>query len=269
MTPTEGETADMERPGVDPEDIRLWKVFQQLVDERGPVNTASSLRVNYRTVAANLREGRLSPRMRKALREFEAASEPAEADRHGSGIRDRDNGAAQQMERLEANVAHLRQMMEGQSGVLQELGGRVTGLEELVGELLAANWGPAADEVVAGQWSPPERGQGLPPAGVVTVQPQPDEEHAFGPAAPLVAEWRKLYASRRRRAGDVTGRREEERMWELCVLLMDGYELTLPPHSEPLRAPKREVYLQRMKKVLAGARAKRVTAERRRNGAGG
>ena len=32
----------------------------------------------------------------------------------------------------------------------------------------------------------------MPDAGLVTVEPQPDEEHAFGPAAGLVAEWRNL-----------------------------------------------------------------------------
>ena len=37
---------------------------------------------------------------------------------------------------------------------------------------------------------PPKRAYGLPDASVVTLQPQPDEAHAFGPAAELVAEWR-------------------------------------------------------------------------------
>ena len=32
----------------------------------------------------------------------------------------------------------------------------------------------------------------MPEAGVVALAEQPDEEHAFGPAAALVVEWRKL-----------------------------------------------------------------------------
>ena len=50
-------------------------------------------------------------------------------------------------------------------------------------------------------WRAPRRRPRMPNAGVVTVEEQPDEEHAFGPAAPLVAEWRKL------RTGAVTSGR--------------------------------------------------------------
>ena len=38
-------------------------------------------------------------------------------------------------------------------------------------------------------WRPPRRRHGLPDAGVVTLEEQSDEEHAFGPAAQLVTEW--------------------------------------------------------------------------------
>ena len=37
------------------------------------------------------------------------------------------------------------------------------------------------------EWRPPGRAHGLPDACVVTLEPQPDEEHTFGPAAGLVA----------------------------------------------------------------------------------
>ena len=37
-----------------------------------------------------------------------------------------------------------------------------------------------------------EEGHELPDAGVVTLEAQPDEEHAFGPVVGLVAEWRAL-----------------------------------------------------------------------------
>ena len=48
--------------------------------------------------------------------------------------------------------------------------------------------------------SAPRRGPGMPGIGVVTLWAQPDEEHAFGPAAALVDEWRQLqtiFAGRR------------------------------------------------------------------------
>ena len=34
--------------------------------------------------------------------------------------------------------------------------------------------------------------RGMPDAGLVTREPQPDEEHAFGPAVASVAKWREL-----------------------------------------------------------------------------
>jgi len=42
-----------------------------------------------------------------------------------------------------------------------------------------------------GDWRPPRRSPGLPDAGEVMLEEQPDEEHAFGPAALLVSEWRE------------------------------------------------------------------------------
>lgn len=41
-------------------------------------------------------------------------------------------------------------------------------------------------------WVPPRRGHGLPDAGVVVLEKQVDEEHAFGPAVELVREWQRL-----------------------------------------------------------------------------
>ena len=71
-------------------------------------------------------------------------------------------------------------------------------------------------------WRPPRRGHGLPDAGVATLEEQPDETHAFGPAAALVAEWRQL-----RTGGDATGSRVDRaragvRRWELETELLQG-----------------------------------------------
>ena len=46
----------------------------------------------------------------------------------------------------------------------------------------------------SGDCSPPRRGHGMPDDGVVTLDEQPDEKLAFGPASPLVAEWREFRA---------------------------------------------------------------------------
>ena len=43
--------------------------------------------------------------------------------------------------------------------------------------------GRALDENQPGEWRPPKRKHLLPDAGVVALEPQPDEEQAFEPAA--------------------------------------------------------------------------------------
>lgn len=55
-------------------------------------------------------------------------------------------------------------------------------------------------------WRPPRREHGLPDAGVVTLEEQPDEEHAFGPATQLVAEWRRLRTGVKRPEAELIGR---------------------------------------------------------------
>ncbi len=94
------------------------------------------------------------------------------------------------------------------------------------------------------RWLPPRRDHGLPDAGVVTLEGQPDEEHAFGPAAQLVAEWRGL-----RTGGEVEGGRVDRawaaaRRWELEIAMLKDYGLTLPPQTESLDASRREDHLR-------------------------
>ena len=85
-------------------------------------------------------------------------------------------------------------------------------------------------------------GPGLPDAGVVTLEGQPDEEHAFGPAAPLVAEWREIRAG----MGDgSTGSRVDRavaavRRWELEAEMLRAFHLTLPPETDPLDGSRRK-----------------------------
>ena len=252
------EPTDMERADRSREDLRLWDVLHELVEARGPVGAAKALGVNYRTVVANVKAGSLSRHMRRAVQEFEARPEPAESPNR-DGSRSSDDGAeavVQQMETLAGEVRRLGEVMEA-----QELGRRVAALEDIAKERIAGNVGPAMDESVPGEWRPPEREQGMPDAGLVTREPQPDEEHAFGPAVALVAEWRELSASLPNRRG-VDGARAEERRWELWLILMDQYHLTLPPNREQLQESRRDDYLNRITEQLAQARRQRIREER-------
>ena len=71
-------------------------------------------------------------------------------------------------------------------------------------------------------WRPPRRRHGLPDAGVVTLEEQSDEEHAFGPAVPLVTEWRPLRHGDETAGSRVDRARAGTRRWELETELLRG-----------------------------------------------
>ena len=90
-----------------------------------------------------------------------------------------------------------------------------------------------------GQWRPPRRRSGLADVGVVTMETQPDEEDAFGPAAPLVAEWRELRVG----AGSARSRIDQAgtsvRRWELEVAMLRDFHLRW--RQEALAEARREL----------------------------
>ena len=104
----------------------------------------------------------------------------------------------------------------------------------------------------------------MPDAGVVTLEEQPDEEHAFGPAAHLVAEWRAIRAT----MGDGSaGSRVDRpvarvRRWELEVELLRNFHLTLPPETEPLDASRRKDHVRWRGETLAEAQRELIRAKR-------
>ena len=73
----------------------------------------------------------------------------------------------------------------------------------------------------------------MPDAGVVTLEEQPDEKHAFGPAAALVAECRALPAGGEATRNRVDRAKDSARRWELEVAMLRDFHLTLPPGTEP------------------------------------
>ena len=127
---------------------------------------------------------------------------------------------------VEEEAGALRETVEAQAKHLGELEGRLERLE--VSRAEAGTTDSTVGDGDSSSWTPPKRAYDLPDSGVVTLEAQTDEKHAFGPAAELVAEWRLL------RAGAATGTkveraRAEERRWELEVAMIGEFGLTLPP----------------------------------------
>ncbi len=161
-------------------------LLDALVNDRGKVAAAEALGVNYRTMVAYYE----SRRMRKALEEFQdtAVGDAVEPDGDDAGdTAEKVESLEQRVVALEEEHRALREIIEAQAEQLAELERKGEGLEEEERQHIETD----ASEVDDGQrteWRPPSRGHGIPDAGVVTLEQQPDEEHAFGPAAPLVGE---------------------------------------------------------------------------------
>ena len=215
-------------------------LLDAVVAERGRVPAAEVLGVNYRTL------------------EFRDASA---ADGHGDVAPEVGDGNAEErdgdvLERrvkaLEAANAGLRELADSRAGRLEELERRVAALE---GD--------------ARQPGSPGRVTALPVgrhgAGVVTLEEQPDEAHAFGPAAPLVTEWRKL-----RTGGDEVGSRVDWavariRRWDLETEMLRNFQLTPPPETDPLDESRRKDHVRRRRgEALAESRRELGRAKRTR-----
>ena len=258
-------------PGIEPDaplsDDLLLDLLDALVNDRGPTGAAEALGVNYRTVSRCQQSRRVTRRMREVLAEFRDAPDAGD-DGPGVGVGDGvEDGAGEsrhgRMAELEQENRELRETVEAQAEELEALRRRVAEQEE--------RWQPqTGDDVVEGgqghpeDWRPPRRRPGLPDAGVVTLDEQPDDEHAFGPAAPLVAEWRRV-----RLAGQTPGSRVEwavaaVRRWELEVEMLRDFHLTLPPETDPLDGSRRKDHVRWREEALAEARRELGRAKRAR-----
>ena len=241
-------------------DEPLLDLLDALVEQRGKVAASKALGVNYRTMMNCYDSRHVSRRMRQALEEFRDAGE-------ASGTEVDDDGAADEVETLRQRVAELeeearglRGLVETQAGQLEELGRRVAAPEGK-----GRQPGDTDTDGVDGRqqdWWPPSRGHGLPNAGVVTLEEQPDEEQAFGPAVPLVVEWRALRTGVKALGSRVDRARATVRRWELEVAMLEDFRLTLPPETEPLNASRREDHVRWRQEALAAARRELGKAER-------
>ena len=236
------------------QDVQLWDLLTGLVRDRGRVGAARALGVNFRTLAGSVDSEKLSPRMRRALGEMvkTGVARPGRTEEWVEALERR-------VASVEEEVEGLHETMEVQAKRLGELDGRLAEMEESGVE--AGKPESGVDEEDSSEWAPPKRAYGLPDAGVVTMEEQPDEGHAFGPAAELVAEWRVLRTREAKGLSRVERARSEERRWKLEVAMIGDFGLTLPPETEPLNESRRDDHLGWRRKTLKQARTRRVRAE--------
>ena len=251
------------------------------MEERGRVPAAEALGVNYRTLVSCCDSRRISRRMRQALVDFGDAGGDAlgrvdrgEApdDVDGDDPQGYDGDAlVQRVAALEEENAELRELVDQQTGQLEELARRIAALEgsqqpgddtEVV--VAAEVYDEDQSEDFGQDWQPPRRRPGMPDAGAVTLEEQPDEEHAFGPAAALVTEWRQLRVGGEQMVSRVDRARTAVRRWELEAEMLGEFHLTLPPETYPLDDARRADHVRWRQEALAEARRELERAKRMR-----
>ncbi len=257
-------------------------LLDALVEARGRVPAARVLGVNYRTLALCCDSRQVSTRMRRALLEFrdrggdaggdaeDSEGEPGDVD--GDNRQD-DDGAAlrQRVAELEDENYRLRQLVDEQARQLEELNRRLAVLEDTgqkgdgsegIDVVKADVRDHDQDDGAGRDWRPPRRQPGMPDAGVVTLEEQSDEEFAFGPAAPLVAEWRRLRTGARLSVSRVDRAQAAVRRWELETQMLGDYRLTLPSDTYPLDDARRSDRVLWRRNALAEARKELGRAKR-------
>lgn len=167
------------------------------------------------------------------------------------------------MAELEDENSRLWELVDEQARKLEVLYRRFPALEDAGQE---GDGGEGVDAVkahvhdhcqgdgVGHDWKPPRRKPGMPDAGVVTLEEQPDEVFAFGPAAAPVAEWRRLRMGGNRPVCCVGRAQAAVRRWKLEAQMLGEYRLTLPPDTYPLDDGRRAVHVRWRWDALAEAR---------------
>ena len=246
----------------DLERMRLMALLRELARDKGVKEAAQALGVDHRTLVSSLESGKLTRRMRVAL---------GKALLEGGG-----SPAAEQRERNDALEGRLKEV----EGRVEALGkGMHRGLAAVQGEVKALRGERAQEmrrlaQVEAGGGARGEAAEADGAVGkpkrrpslrreypeLVTLEPADDDEQVFGPAWPLIVEWRGLKDTHPNRGSSLSWLVTEERFLSVELALLEEHGMTLPPETYPLKGFDRNGQLNWRRTALYDtqrARAKR------------
>ncbi len=258
----------------DEHELRLMALLAELVRERGRPGAAEALDLDPRTVAAALKRGTLSRRVRSALERVSTAEGHAEEDGVGEG--EPATVASAQQERVEAmgrEVQATRELaVEGNTALreehardLRKVERRLARLESLLAGHHATTEAVPEGEPVVGGSAPRQQGAPAVPRrqypDLVTREAAGDDPQVYGEAWPLVEEWRALWQVHERPGRGLAWLKREVRILELEVAMLEEHELTLPPATSPQRGLELHTQLGWRLQALANRRRARAWAQ--------
>ena len=267
-----------ERPGMGPgidrsksiEDLhhlRLMALLDELVRDKGARKAAADLDVDHRTLAASLESGRLTRRMRVALDRALLAGGGSPAREQ----KERNDELAERLEQVEvvgqdagqglaAVGDEVKALRNEQGQALQRVESRLVRVE--------ASGGDAGDaEMEVGESGPvgrsPQRKTRLRREfpELATLEPAEDDADVYGDAWPLIQEWRELKESHPNRGKGLEWLRQQQRLLEVELALLEEHGLTLPPETYPLRGLDRGAQVNWRHKALVDTQRARKKRE--------
>ncbi len=222
--------------------LRLNELLRDLVRERGRMEAAALMGVNYKTLVRAEESGRLTGRMMHALERLQLSGDaPTEAAQ-----RERVGELERRVGLLEASLAALADELRAGPGEPREaVRGKTRKREESPRRAPERSREPQAALPTPAPAGPAPAVSGLQPRkpgalrrpfpDVVTEQPADDDAEVYGEAWPLVDEWRLLRAGHPHDGKGVRWLETDERILTLELSMLEEHGLTLPPETQPLR----------------------------------
>ena len=242
--------------------LRLSGLLRDLVRQEGRMEAAELLGVNYKTLARAIESGRLTPRLSDALDRLVLEREDSAAARQEQRIEALEQRVESLAEELRGDIEKLRAAVRGKDEAPREEAtvreAQVASLPAPINKHPVAPHLPEAGPIGAGsgslEWAPHRRLDPL----VVPEEPEPDDEEVYGPAWPVIKEWRSLRRGHPHRGRSLSWLVTEERILGLELAILEEHGLTLPPEVQPLRGFGRNGQINWRRKALYDTRKARA-----------
>ncbi len=266
---TKNDVFEKSRSVRDMQHLRFMALLQELERDHGRKKAAALLGVDRRTLDASLDEGVLSRRIRGALDkalQYGLGSAAAEQ-------RDRNDKLSDRLDDLEGRIekvanetsAGRRACEEATSAVREEHSQAHREMERAMAGLKAQGAADGGPNDTSGRDGGVQHGGKAPLRreypDLVTLEPAPGDEEAFGDAWPLIVEWRELKATHPNSGRGLEWLLAEEKYLTVELTLLEEHGLTLPPASFPLRGFDRNGQVNWRRTALSDTRRARARRE--------